>query len=63
MSEGNEAYRKEDDAILVEAYAKTRKSLIAKLDNWEDQRAWDEFYQTYWRLIYAVAVKAGLRSD
>ena len=52
-----------DEAILVEAYAKTRKSLIAKLDNWEDQQAWDEFYKIYWRLIYSVAVKAGLRSD
>jgi RNA polymerase sigma-70 factor (ECF subfamily) len=63
MSVDDEANRKEDDAIMVEAYAKTRQSLIAKLDNWEDQRAWDEFYQTYWRLIYAVAVKAGLRSE
>ncbi|MBK1882977.1 sigma-70 family RNA polymerase sigma factor [Luteolibacter pohnpeiensis] len=51
------------DEILAQAYAKTRKSLIARLDNWEDQRTWDEFYQTYWRLIYAVAVKAGLRSE
>lgn len=53
----------DDDAVLVQAFAKTRKSLIAKLDNWEDQRAWDDFYQTYWRLIYSVAVKAGLRQD
>ena len=53
----------EQDAVLVQAYAKTRKSLIAKLENWEDQRTWDEFYQTYWRLIYAVAIKAGLRQD
>ncbi len=51
------------DEVLTQAYAKTRKSLIARLDNWEDQRTWDEFYQTYWRLIYAVAVKAGLRPD
>lgn len=51
------------DEVLTQAYAKTRKSLIARLDNWEDQRTWDEFYQTYWRLIYAVAVKAGLRQD
>jgi len=48
---------------MQQAYAKTRKSLIARLDNWEDQRTWDEFYQTYWRLIYAVAIKAGLRSE
>lgn len=51
------------DEMLTKAYAKTRKSLIARLDNWEDQKTWDEFYQTYWRLIYAVAIKSGLRSD
>lgn len=54
---------KERDRILQEGYEQTRKSLIARLDNWEDQRTWDEFYQTYWRLIYAVAVKAGLRPE
>jgi RNA polymerase sigma-70 factor (ECF subfamily) len=51
------------DEVLAQAYAKTRKSLIARLDNWEDQRTWDEFYQTYWRLIYSVAIKAGLRNE
>lgn len=51
------------DEMLAQAYGKTRKSLIARLDNWEDQKTWDEFYQTYWRLIYSVAVKAGLRQD
>ena len=55
---------KDEDAVKIEAaYAKTRKSLIARLDNWEDQRTWDEFYKTYWKLIYAVGLKAGLRSD
>ena len=64
MSEDDvEKEEQKDDNILAEAYAKTRKSLIARLDNWEDQRTWDEFYQTYWRLIYSVAVKAGLRPD
>ena len=54
---------KQRDEMLAQAYAKTRKSLIARLDNWEDQKTWDEFYQTYWRLIYAVAIKSGLRAD
>lgn len=63
MAEDKEETKAERDAMLGEAYAKTRKSLIARLDNWEDQRTWDEFYQTYWRLIYSVAIKAGLRSD
>jgi RNA polymerase sigma factor (sigma-70 family) len=63
MAESEKEKDEERDAILVQGYAKTRKSLIARLENWEDQRTWDEFYQTYWRLIYAVAVKAGLRQD
>jgi len=63
MPEDDVEKENKDDAIMVEAYAKTRKSLIARLDNWEDQRTWDEFYQTYWRLIYSVAIKAGLRAD
>ena len=54
---------KERDEMLKLSFAKTRKSLIARLDNWEDQRTWDEFYQTYWRLIYSVALKSGLRSE
>jgi RNA polymerase sigma factor (sigma-70 family) len=62
-NEENHESEMDGDAVIVRAYAKTRKSLIARLDNWEDQRTWDEFYQTYWRLIYAVAIKAGLRSD
>lgn len=50
--------------IRLSQYAEhTRKSLIARLENWEDQRTWDEFYRTYWRLIYSVALKAGLRED
>jgi len=49
--------------MLSHGFSKTRKSLIARLDNWEDQRTWDEFYQTYWRLIYSVGLKSGLRSE
>lgn len=63
MSEDEDDQDPKRDDVLKQAYAKTRKSLIARLENWEDQRTWDEFYQTYWRLIYAVAIKAGLRQD
>jgi RNA polymerase sigma-70 factor (ECF subfamily) len=59
----DEPKKKEEELELSYISAKTRKSLIAKLDNWEDQRTWDEFYQTYWKLIYSVAIKAGLRAD
>jgi RNA polymerase sigma factor (sigma-70 family) len=38
----------------------TRTTLIDKLKNWEDQSSWQRFFDTYWRLIYGVARKAGL---
>jgi len=63
MSDEKDEKPAKEDKVTTQAYAKTRKSLIARLDNWEDQRTWDEFYQTYWRLIYSVAIKAGLRSE
>ena len=61
--EEEESKREKERKDLEHAYEKTRKSLIARLDNWEDQKTWDEFYQTYWRLIYSVALKSGLRND
>src|SRR5258708_28438322 len=38
----------------------TRHSLLDGLKNWGDQTSWQDFFDTYWRLIYNVAVKAGL---
>lgn len=46
-----------------EQFAQTRMSLIERLADWEDQRSWDDFYQTYWRLIYSVSIKSGLGQD
>jgi RNA polymerase sigma factor (sigma-70 family) len=37
----------------------TRKSLLTRLKNWDDQEGWREFFETYWRLIYSVAIKSG----
>ena len=51
------------DNELEKLAARTRRSLIMRLGDWKDQRSWDEFYRTYWRLIYSVALKAGLRED
>lgn len=53
----------DDPPELQRTYAQTRQSLIERLKDWEDRRSWDEFYQTYWRLIYSMATKAGLRPD
>jgi len=38
----------------------TRRSLLTRLKNWDDQEGWREFFDTYWNLIYGVAIKAGL---
>ena len=38
----------------------TRKSLLSRLKNWSDQESWRMFFETYWRLIYSAAMKAGL---
>jgi len=38
----------------------TRASLLGRLKNWADQHSWQHFFNTYWRLIYSVALKAGL---
>jgi RNA polymerase sigma factor (sigma-70 family) len=38
----------------------TRRSLVERLANWDDQTRWKEFFDTYWKLIYSAARKAGL---
>ncbi len=38
----------------------TRYSLLSRLQNWDDQESWKDFFDTYWRLIYSIALKSGL---
>src|SRR6267378_7442747 len=38
----------------------TRRSLLNRLKNWDDQDSWRDFFDTYWRLIFNLARKAGL---
>ena len=38
----------------------TRATLIQRLKNWQDQSSWQDFFDTYWKLIYGVALKGGL---
>lgn len=38
----------------------TRRSLLSRLKDWDDQESWRDFFNTYWKLIYGAAVKAGL---
>ena len=38
----------------------TRQTLLVRLKDLDDSESWREFFDIYWRLIYTVAVKAGL---
>jgi len=38
----------------------THRSLLTRLKRADDQEGWQRFFDTYWRLIYGVARKAGL---
>lgn len=38
----------------------TRATLLQRLKNWQDQSSWQDFFDTYWKLIYNVARKRGL---
>lgn len=38
----------------------TRQSLLERLKDWRNQEDWRVFFDSYWRLIHATALKAGL---
>lgn len=38
----------------------TRRSLLIRLKDLDDQKSWQDFYDIYSRLIYGAAIKAGL---
>jgi len=46
--------------LLVEDPIPTRYTLLSRLEDRGDQDSWKDFFDTYWRLIYSVAVKSGL---
>src|ERR1044071_9304757 len=37
----------------------TRRSLISRLKNWNDDGSWNDFFDTYSKLLYSVAAKSG----
>lgn len=38
----------------------TRATLLLRLKDWQDQPSWQDFFDTYWNLIYGVARQGGL---
>lgn len=43
----------------AESLLPTRRSLINRLRNCEDQDSWRDFFKTYWKLIYSFAIRCG----
>lgn len=41
----------------------TRSSLLSRLRDLGDDTSWRDFFDTYWKLIYNAAIKAGLSHD
>ncbi len=44
----------------LDSFIPTRRSLLSRLKNPDDQESWKDFFGIYWKLIYGVALKAGL---
>src|SRR3954468_23695819 len=38
----------------------TRATLLQRLKNWQDHSSWQDFFDTYWKLIYGIGRKSGL---
>jgi RNA polymerase sigma factor (sigma-70 family) len=46
--------------VKSDTFIPTRSGLLKRLRNWEDQESWQEFFDVYGKLIFWVAIKAGL---
>src|SRR5881396_1111589 len=44
----------------LDPFLPTRQSLLSRLKDWDNHESWRDFFDTYWRLIYGLAVKSGL---
>jgi RNA polymerase sigma factor (sigma-70 family) len=44
----------------IAGFIPTRRSLLSRLKDWDDHESWRVFFDTYWKLIYSAAMKAGL---
>jgi len=51
----------DQEGTRTEASLQTRWSLIGRLKDMDDQQSWQAFFDAYWKLIYSVALKAGLK--
>ena len=41
----------------------TRRTLLSRLRGQGDEDSWQEFFDNYWKLVYSVSLRAGLKDD
>lgn len=61
MSEATYEMKADTDKIVAGGFIPTRSSLLSRLRDLDDNQTWRHFFETYWKLIYGVALKSGLR--
>lgn len=49
-----------DTVNVRDEFIPTRQSLLSRLKDWNDHDSWKVFFDTYWKLIYNTAIRAGL---
>jgi len=49
--------------VSTKQWIQTRWSLLSRLKEWRDDGSWQDFFDTYWHLIYRTAIKAGLNEE
>ena len=46
--------------LRIRSAVTTSYGLLSRLENWDDHESWNVFFETYWRLIYSLAIRSGL---
>lgn len=49
--------------LASEELIPTRDTLLSRLKDWRDDDSWQDFFNTYWKLVYGVALKSGLTEE
>ena len=51
------------DGEPPDPFIPTRRTLLSRIRNLDDSTSWQDFFDTYWKLIYQAARKSGLSDD
>jgi RNA polymerase sigma-70 factor (ECF subfamily) len=50
-------------AQMADELIPTRTTLLERLKDWQNDSSWQIFFDTYWKLIYGIALKGGLTKE